>query len=168
MIVQIILLPQATSFQRFLILATNLANLTNLTNFIQNLCEFEQICGSIKNILVQHHLKQIHLRYITHCIKKGFSFKEYQIYVNLQGTLAKAFKVQEWGFDLQLVKVVFQNYGLIKFDVPPLKTQLLFLPQIGKFYGLGPGQEMLMEEVVKLVNLIPVIAVTNAANILTF
>ena len=34
------------------------------------------------------------------------------------------------------MQTVIQNYGVNKFDVPSLKTQLLLLLEIVKFYGL--------------------------------
>ena len=71
---------------------------------------------------------------IINCVKDRFSQVDYQIYVHLQEILTKAFKEQEWEDDLQ---IVIQNHGVHEFDVPSLKTQLLILPEIAKFYGLN-------------------------------
>ena len=59
---------------------------------------------------------------------------DYQVHVHLQETLIKAFTEQDWENDLH---IVIQNCGANEFDVPLLKTQLLLLPEIAKFYGLG-------------------------------
>ena len=52
----------------------------------------------------------------------------------LQEILINTFKERDWEDDLQ---IVIQNYGVNEFDVPSIKTQLLLLPEIAKFYGLG-------------------------------
>ena len=53
--------------------------------------------------------------------------------MSLQEILLNTFKEQSWEDGLQ---TVIQNYGVNKFDVPSLKTQLLLLLEIVKFYGL--------------------------------
>ena len=53
--------------------------------------------------------------------------------MSLQEILINTFKEQFWEDGLQ---TVIQNYGVNKFDVPSLKTQLLLLLEIVKFYGL--------------------------------
>ena len=53
--------------------------------------------------------------------------------MSLQEILINTFKEQSWEDGLQ---TVIQNYGVNKFDVPSLKTQLLLLLEIVKFYGL--------------------------------
>ena len=96
---------------------------------------------------------------IMNCIKSSFNQKGYQIYVHFQEFQIKAFKDHNWGVDFQ---VVIQNYGVNKIDVTSLKTHLLHLPKIGKFYGfdhrmqllyiialfqkLGSGKKMLIAE----------------------
>ena len=59
---------------------------------------------------------------------------DYQVHVHLQETLIKGFTEQDWKNDLH---IVIQNCGANEFDVPLLKTQLLLLPEIAKFYGLS-------------------------------
>ena len=53
--------------------------------------------------------------------------------MHLQEILINTFKERDWEDDLQ---IVIQNYGVNEFDVPSIKTQLLLLPEIAKFYGL--------------------------------
>ena len=53
--------------------------------------------------------------------------------MSLQEILINTFKEQFWEDGLQ---TVIQNYGVNKFDVPSLKTQLLLFLEIVKFYGL--------------------------------
>ena len=101
---------------------------------------------------------------IVNCIKDQFNQRDYQIYVHLQQILIKGFKEQDWKDDFH---IVMQNYGVNEFDIPLLKTQLLLLPEIAKFYGLNSRmqlsemialfqkldtiKEMLVPEVIKLV-----------------
>ena len=72
------------------------------------------------------------------------------------------------------------NYSVNDFDVPSLKTQLLFLPEIAQFYGLNSRMQllemvalfqkldtikrMLVADVIKLVKLILVIPAANAVS----
>ena len=53
--------------------------------------------------------------------------------MHLREILIKAFKEKGWKDDLL---IVIQNYGDNEFNVPLLKTHLLLLPEIAKFYGL--------------------------------
>ena len=59
--------------------------------------------------------------------------------MHLQEISKKAFKEEDWEGDLQ---IVIQNYGANEFDVPWLKTQLLLLLEIGKFYGLDSTMQL--------------------------
>ena len=111
------------------------------------------------------------------CIKDCFNQTDYQIYVDLQEILMKAFKEQNWEYDLQ---IVIQNYSVNEFDVPSLKTQLLLLLEIAKFYGLDSRiqlsemialfqkldtiKRMLVAEVIRLVKSVLVIPATNAVS----
>ena len=114
---------------------------------------------------------------IINCIKDRFNQTDYQIYVHIQEIFIKAFKEQDWEDDLQ---IVIQNYGINEFDVPLLKTLLLLLPEIAKFYGLDSRMQlsemialfhkldiikrMLVGKVIKLVKMILVkmMSATNA------
>ena len=76
--------------------------------------------------------------------------------------------------------IVIQNNGVKEFDVPLLKTWLLLLPEISKFYGLGSRMQlletialfqkldtikkMLVAEVIKLVKLILVMPASNSVS----
>ena len=112
---------------------------------------------------------------IVNCIKDQFNQRDYQIYVHLQQILIKGFKEQDWKDDFH---IVIQNYGVNEFDIPLLKTQLLLLPEIAKFYGLNSRmqlsemialfqkldtiKEMLVAEVIKLVKSILVMPALNS------
>ena len=97
--------------------------------------------------------------------------------MHLQEILIKAFEKQNWKNDFQ---IVIQNCGIDEFDVPSLKTQLLLLPQMAKFYGLNSRMQflemialfpkldtikkMLVAEVIKLVKPFLVMPATNAVS----
>ena len=97
--------------------------------------------------------------------------------MHLQEILVKAFKEQVWEDDLQIVN---QSYRVNKSDVSSLKTQLLILPEIAKFYGLDSRMQllemialfqkldtfrrMLIAEVIKLIKLILVMPATKAVS----
>ena len=51
----------------------------------------------------------------------------------------KVFKEQDWEDNLL---VVIQNYGVNEFNVHSLKTQLLFLPETAKLYGLDGRMQL--------------------------
>ena len=73
-----------------------------------------------------------------------------------------------------------RNYGVNEFNVPSLKTQLILLFEIAKFYGLDSrmqlsemiasfqkldtSKRMLVAEVIKLVKLVSVMPATNAVS----
>ena len=73
-----------------------------------------------------------------------------------------------------------RNYGVNEFNVPSLKTQLIPLFEIAKFYGLDSRMQlsemialfqkldtikrMLVAEVIKLVKLVSVMPATNAVS----
>ena len=59
--------------------------------------------------------------------------------MHLQEISKKAFKEEDWEGDLQ---IVIQNYGANEFDVPWLKTQVLLLLEIAKFYGLDSRMQL--------------------------
>ena len=114
---------------------------------------------------------------IINRIKDRFNHADYQIFVHLQEIFIKAFKEQNWEDDFQ---IVIQNCCVDEFDVPSLKTQLLLLPRIAKFYSLDSRvqflemitlfqkldtiKKMLVAEVIKLVKLILVMPATNAVS----
>ena len=97
--------------------------------------------------------------------------------MHLQEIFIKAFKEQNWEDDFQ---IVIQNCGVDEFDIPSLKSQLLLLPQIAKFYSFDSRMQflemialfqkvdtikkMLVAEVIKLVKLILVMPATNAVS----
>ena len=76
------------------------------------------------------------------------------------------------------MQIVIQNHGVNEFDIPSLKTQLLLLPIVAKFYGLNNKMQlskmivlfqklstiyrMLVAEILKLVKLILVMPATSA------
>ena len=51
----------------------------------------------------------------------------------------KEFKEQDWEDDLQ---IVIQKCRVSEFDIPSLKYQLLFRPEIAKFYGLDSRTQL--------------------------
>ena len=73
-----------------------------------------------------------------------------------------------------------RNYGVNEFNVPSLKTQLILLFEIAKFYGLDSrmqfsemialfqkldtSKRMLVAKVIKLVKLVSVMPATNAVS----
>ena len=59
--------------------------------------------------------------------------------MHLQEISKKVFKEEDWEGDLQ---IVIQNYGANEFDVPWLKTQVLLLLEIAKFYGLDSRMQL--------------------------
>ena len=59
--------------------------------------------------------------------------------MHLQEISKKALKEEDWEGDLQ---IVIQNYGANEFDVPWLKTQVLLLLEIAKFYGLDSRMQL--------------------------
>ena len=76
------------------------------------------------------------------------------------------------------MQIVIQNHGVNEFDIPSLKTQLLLLPIVAKFYGLNNKMQLskmialfqklstiyrtLVAEILKLVKLILVMPATSA------
>ena len=108
----------------------------------------DSCCSQSSNDTFYHdHPKKIYrqlyfetLDNIINCIKNHFNQTDYQTYAHLQEILIKAFKEQDWEDDFQ---IVIQNYGANEFDVPSLKTQLLLLPEIAKFYGLNSRMKLL-------------------------
>ena len=97
--------------------------------------------------------------------------------MHLQKIIIKIFKEQDWENDLH---IVIQNCGANEFDFPSLKTRLLLLPEIAKFYGLNSRMQLseiivlfqklntikrkVVAEVIKLVKLILVMPATNAVS----
>ena len=131
---------------------------------MNNKTELDVEVQSSNDSFYNYHPKKI----IVSC----FNQTDYQIYVHLQEILIKSFKEQDWAYDLQ---IAMQNYGANEFDVPSLKvqftslkTQLLLLLEIAKFYGLDSRMQlsemtalfqkvdiikrMLVAEVIKLLN----------------
>ena len=59
--------------------------------------------------------------------------------MHLKEILITEFKEQDWEDDLQ---IVIQKCRVSEFDIPSLKYQLLFRPEIAKFYDLDSRTQL--------------------------